>query len=454
MTPFEFAKTNADRFEQELFDLLRIPSVSTNATYADEVKRAAHWVGDNLREMGLTVEIIETERHPIVYAEWLQAGDDARTVLIYGHYDVQPAVMSDGWTSNPFEPVVQDGKVYARGATDDKGQMFTHLKAVESILKTEGALPVNVKFVLEGEEESGSTSLGTYLPAHVDKLAADVCVISDTSMPNMDEPSIVSSLRGMFAFELHVTGPSRDLHSGMYGGTVHNPLQALAEILSKLHDETGAVAVPGFYDDVVRLSDDERALISVWPETSWHDQTGAPQPYGEPGYSLRERVGIRPTLEINGMAGGYYEKGFKTVLPSKAIAKISCRLVANQDPKKIEQAIVDYLAQITPPTVMTEFITYHGQPAAMMDIHSPMMQAAVNAYEKQWGATPSFEHEGGSIPIVSALQTLLDIPIILMGFGLHSDGLHGPDEHFTLAMFHKGIATSAQFLYEVAALGD
>lgn len=446
-----YAQEHADDFRSQLHDLLRIPSISTDPAFRDQTRQAAEWLAEDLRDMGLTAELIDPEqtgRHPLVYAEWMGAGDDAPTVLVYGHYDVQPAVRADGWDSEPFEPVEREGKIYARGASDDKGQMFIHVKAVESILRTEGTLPVNVKFLIEGEEESGGEYIAHYIPAHPEKLAADVCVISDTSMATIEQPSIVSSLRGVLAMELHVTGTGSDLHSGMYGGTVHNPLQALAEIVAKLHDETtGKVAVPGFYEDVVELSDEVRATIQEWTEDDWRENTGAAQPWGETGYTLKERIGIRPTLEINGMAGGYYGDGFKTVLPANAMAKISCRLVANQDPDRIVQQIQAYLATITPPTVTSELIIFEGKPAAMVDIHAPAMQAAVRAYERGWGTAPNFEREGGSIPVVSIIQSELDAPVIMMGFGLHSDGLHGPNEHFTIEMFHRGIDTMIHFLY-------
>ena len=447
----DYAQTHAERFRQQLHDLLRIPSVSTDPAFASEVRRAAVWLTDHLAEMGLKTELIETERHPLVYAEWLEAGADAPTLLIYGHYDVQPAVMADGWATEPFEPVEKDGKLYARGATDDKGQFFTHVKAVDALLQAEGTLPVNVKFILEGEEESGSGSISRFLNEHPERLQADVCVISDTSMSHIDQPEIVSGLRGGIALELHVTGPRQDLHSGMYGGTVHNPAQALAEILIKLHHADHSVAVPGFYDDVLLLNDDERAEIArlPWTEVDWQGETGAPAPWGEAEYNLRERIGARPTLEICGIASGYAGDGFKSIIPGKAIAKISCRLVANQEPVQVFEAVRDYIADITPPTVQSEVIYMRGAPAAQVDITHPAMQAAVTAYEQGWGAHPVFVREGGSIPIVAGFQAKLNLPVLLMGFGLSTDNLHGPNEHLTIEMFHRGVATSIAFLRAV-----
>lgn len=447
----DYARTHAEEFQRQLHELLRIPSVSTDPAFASEVRRAADWLVEHLTRIGLKAELIETQRHPLVYAEWLEAGDDAPTVLIYGHFDVQPAVMADGWATEPFEPVEKDGKIYARGATDDKGQFFAHVKAVESLLAAESKLPVNVKFILEGEEESGSGSISRFLEAHTGKLQADVCVISDTSMSHIDQPEIVYALRGSVALEVHVTGPSQDLHSGMYGGTVHNPAQALAEILAQLHDADHSVAVPGFYDDVLALSDEERAEVArvTWGEADWRAETGAPAPWGEAAYSLRERIGARPTLEICGVSSGYTGAGIKSIIPGKAIAKILCRLVANQDPMRVSEVIRDYIANMTPPTVESEVVMLRGAPAAQVDLTHPAMQAAVTAYEQGWGAPPAFVREGGSIPIVAGFQARLNLPVILMGFGLNSDNLHGPNEHFSVEMFHRGVATSIAFLCEL-----
>lgn len=444
--PF-YARDHARRFRHELYDLLRIPSISTDPAYAAEVRRAAEWLVEHLSRVGLRAERIDTQRHPLVYAEWLEAGD-APTVLIYGHYDVQPAVIEDGWDSDPFEPVERDGKIYARGATDDKGQFFAHVKAIESLLKTGSRLPVNVKLIIEGEEEAGSVSILRFVGEQPDKLRANVCVISDTSMTHIAQPEMVYALRGGVACELHVTGPRQDLHSGMYGGTVHNPAQALAEILAQLHHPDGRVAVPGFYDDVRPLSDTERAGLARldWTEADWLEATGAPAPWGEAGYSLRERIGARPTLEITGIIGGYGGNGYKSIVPHKAIAKIGCRLVADQEPRKIYDLLRDYLAAITPPTVRAEVVWGRGFPASLVNIDHPVMQVAARAYEQGWGTRPVFMREGGSIPIVGDFQRKLGLPVALMGFGLNSDNLHGPNEHFSIEMFQRGIDTSIAFL--------
>jgi acetylornithine deacetylase/succinyl-diaminopimelate desuccinylase-like protein len=454
MTAFEYAHTHAERFRRELHDLLRIPSVSTDPAFKSEVLRAANWLASHLRNIGLKAETISTAGHPLVYGEWMDAGEDAPTVLIYGHYDVQPASRAEGWDSEPFEPVEREGKIFARGATDDKGQFFTHIKAVEALLKAEGRLPVNVRFMIEGEEESGGKSIAQYLHTNPERFRADVCVISDSSMTDPDQPVIIYALRGISVMTLNVTGPKQDLHSGMYGGTVHNPALALAQIIARLHHPDGQIAVPGFYDDVITLSQQERDELARVPltEAAWSAETGAPQPWGEPDYSLRERVGARPTLEITGMAGGYYGDGFKTIIPASAQAKIICRLVARQDPEDIFEKIRAYVVQITPPTVRSEVIYAVGSPAAQVDISGPAALAAIRAYEKGWGARPIFNREGGSIPIVADLQAKLNMPVILMGFGLNSDNLHGPNEHFSIKMFHSGVDTAIHFLQECAAL--
>lgn len=449
----EYARTNAERFRQQLHDLLRIPSVSTLPECAADVRRAAEWLADDMRRVGFeTVEVAETAGHPIVYGEWMGAGANAPTVLIYGHYDVQPAEMVDGWSTPPFEPVEKDGKIYARGSTDDKGQVFAHIKAFESLMATNGTLPVNVKMLIEGEEEISSVNLGEFLTANKDRLKADVCVISDSAILSIDQPAIVYALRGLVYMELEVFAASQDLHSGAFGGSVHNPAQALAEIIAQLHNPDGSISVPGFYDDVLHLDVEERAELKKtdWSESDWKKSTGAPMAWGEQAFTIRERVTARPTLEINGLVSGFYGEGAKTVLPAKALAKMSCRLVANQNPHKIYELIRDYVAKITPPTIRSEVRLLHTGEAAYVDRNIPAMKVAINAYAKGWGKPPVFMREGGSIPIVSNFQRELNVPVLLMGFGLNSDGAHGPNEHFSIEMYHKGIDTAIYFLEEVA----
>ncbi len=453
MNAHEYAAANASRFLDQLKDLLRIPSVSTDPDRKADMQRAAEWLADDLRRIGMPrVEIMPTAGHPVVYAEWLGAGETAPTILVYGHYDVQPAEIEAGWTSDPFEPIERDGFVYARGSSDDKGQVFAHVKAAEALLANGGQPPVNLKLLIEGEEEIGSPNLSSFVDKHREMLKADVCVISDGGMASMDQPSIVYALRGLVGMELEVWGPAQDLHSGQYGGTVHNPVQALAEIVAALHNPDGSVSVPGFYNDVLSLSDEERAELDKTPflEADWRRATGAPQPWGEAQFKLHERVGARPTLEINGMAGGFYGVGFKTVLPGKALAKISCRLVANQNPHHIYELIRDYVKLITPPTVRSELRLLQAGEAAFVDRHTPAMQAAITAYELGWGQPPVFAREGGSIPIVADFNHKLKLPVILMGFGLNDDGAHGPNEHFSVQMFQRGIQTAIYF-YEAIA---
>lgn len=450
----EYARANAARFRQQLHDFLRIPSVSTEPARRSDMQRAADWLAADMRRAGFTtVEVIPTAGHPVVYGEWLGAGADAPTVLVYGHYDVQPAAMEDGWHSDPFEPVERDGRIYARGSTDDKGQAFAQVKAAEALLANGGKPPVNLKYLIEGEEEIGTPHLGAFIAENRERLRADVVVISDSSIKDIDQPSIDYSTRGLTYLELEVTGPKQDLHSGGYGGIVHNPAQALAEIIAQLHNPDGSVAVPGFYDDVLPLKENERQALqaSAKSEESWREETGVPQFWGEAGYALHERIGARPTLEINGFASGFYGVGSKTVLPAKALAKISCRLVPNQEPLKIFELVRDHLLRLTPPTVRSEVRLLAQAYPAVMDIESSAMRAASRAYEKGWGRAPVYERGGGTLPIIADFQRLLNAPVILMGFGLMGDGAHGPNESFSVEMFHKGIDTAIYFFQEVGA---
>lgn len=453
-SPREYAQQRADEFRQQLYELIRIPSISTEPERAGDVRKAGEWIAAELRRIGANnVELLETGGHPVVYGDWLNAGADAPTVLVYGHYDVQPASMEDGWTSEPFEPVERDGKIYARGSSDDKGQMYIHIKALESYLATEGKAPVNLKFMIEGEEEVGSFHLPEFIRNNKERFAADVAVISDTGMRDINQPAITYGLRGLTYMQLDVWGPKNDLHSGGYGGMVHNPALALAQMISKLHNADNSIAVPGFYDDVVTVGAEEKAEMAKQeiPESLLQQQIGIPAAWGEADYSLRERISARPTMEINGLLSGWTGAGGKTVLPAKAMAKISCRLVANQDPFKIYELVKAYIAQITPPTVQSELTLISAGFPALVDIKTPEMQAAMRAYERGWGATPIFAREGGSIPVVADFKVELGIPTILMGFGLNTDGAHGPDEHYVIDMFHKGIDTVICFMEELAA---
>jgi acetylornithine deacetylase/succinyl-diaminopimelate desuccinylase-like protein len=454
-TARQYARDNTGRFVQELESLLRIPSISTDPAHAPDIARAAEWLAESLRAIGAqNVAVMPTAGYPVVYGEWLGAGADAPTVLVYGHYDVVPAAKEDGWDTEPFDPTIIDGKIYARGATDDKGQLYIHAKALESYLQAGGGPPANLKFLLEGEEEVSSPNLRPFLEEHLDLLRADVCVISDSSMPSIDRPMITHSLRGMTYIEIHVEGPHDDLHSGFYGGAVHNPALALVEILSEMYDENNVIAVPGFYDDVMPLSDAERAEIAKtdMSEAELLAATGVPAPWGDAAFTIRERVSARPTLEINGLLSGWGGPGPKTIIPATAMAKVSCRLVGNQDPNDIYEKIASYVASIAPPTVRVRVdLLTTGEPA-LIDFTLPEMQAAARAYEKGWGATPVFTRGGGSIPIVADIANLMQIPVVMMGYGLDTDGLHGTNEHYSLAMFQRGIETAIVYLEELAAL--
>lgn len=443
---------------QELMDWLRMPSISTISAHKPDLVEAAQWLVANMRQSGFEhVELIETAGHPLVYGDWLHAGADKPTVLIYGHYDVQPVDPLELWTTPPFAPTVRPGPhgddLYARGAADDKGQTFIHIKAVEALLRCTGTLPVNVKVLVEGEEEAGSRAIADYVPAHTDKLAADLCLISDTGILAPDQPVITYGLRGGWTCEITVTGPAQDLHSGMYGGATHNPNQALCELLAALHDQDGRVTVPGFYERVQELSVAERALAAQVPydEAKLLADNGAPAAYGEPEYSVVERIGARPTLEINGMWGGFITEGFKTVIPSQAHAKISCRLVPNQDPAEIGQLVTAHLQRLAPPTIKVEVRGRSGSPAYVAPIDSREIQLAAAAYEEVFGVAPVYKREGGGIPIVTKFQAALGAPIVLMGFGLPDDNLHAPNEKFHLPNFYKGIQTSIAFLQRLGA---
>jgi acetylornithine deacetylase/succinyl-diaminopimelate desuccinylase-like protein len=453
--PRQYAHAEAARFQHELFEMLRIPSISADPAHAGDVQRMAQWLVDHMRHLGLeNTNIMPTAGLPVAYGEWLGAGPDKPTVLVYGHYDVVPALMEDGWDTPPFEPVVKDGKVYARGATDDKGQLFIHIKALESYLKTQGGAPVNVKILLEGEEEISSPNLTPVIQANLDLLKADVCVISDSSMRTIEEPAITHSLRGMTYIEIEVEGPKEDLHSGLWGGAAHNPALALVEILGKLYNPDHTIAVPGFYDDVVPLTPAEREMIAKTDlsEEQYKQVTGVPAIWGDARYTIRERISARPTLDINGMWSGWTGPGPKTIIPHKAGAKLSSRLVGNQEPDKIYALLKNFIESITPKTVKVSVrLLTKGMPA-LIPFDLPEMQAAARAYEKAWGHAPLFTRGGGSIPVVADIANLLKIPVVMMGYGLDSDGLHSPNEHYSLEMFQRGIETAIVYLEELAQL--
>jgi acetylornithine deacetylase/succinyl-diaminopimelate desuccinylase-like protein len=452
-SPIQYSRSHAEKFRQELFEMLRIPSVSADPQYAGDVRHMADWLASHLQRLGLeNARVMETAGHPVTYAEWMGAGKERPTLLVYGHYDVVPAAMEDGWDTRPFEPVEKDGRVYARGATDNKGQFFIHIKALESYLKTLGTAPVNVKILLEGEEEISSPNLTPWIRSNLEMLKADVCVISDSSMRIIEEPAITHSLRGMCYFEVEVEGPREDLHSGFWGGATHNPGLALVEIIDKLYNPDHSIAVPGFYDDVVPLTPEERAMLGKveLTEEQFKAATGVRAVWGEADYSLRERVSARPTLDINGLWSGWTGPGPKTIIPVRASAKLSSRLVGNQDPDEIFILIKNYIESIAPPTVQVKVsLVTKGHPA-LIPFDLPEMQAAVRAYERGWGHPPVFTRGGGSIPVVADICNLLQIPVVMMGFGLDTDGLPSPNEHYSLEMFERGIETAIVYLDELA----
>jgi acetylornithine deacetylase/succinyl-diaminopimelate desuccinylase-like protein len=438
-------------FEEQLKNLIRIPSISAQPDHDADTRRAAEFVRDDLAGMGLNAELIPTKRHPIVYAEWLGAPGKP-TVLIYGHYDVQPAEPLEPWLSPPFEPTIRDGNLYARGATDDKGQMFTHLKAAEAWLKTTGAFPVNVKFLIEGEEEIGGINLETYVAENTGRLACDYAVISDTSQFAPGMPAITYGLKGLAYFELHVQGANRDLHSGTYGGAVANPLNALTTLLAGLMGPDGKIQIAGFYDAVKPLEKWERTAFAELPfsEAAFQADLGVSALTGESGYTTQERKWARPTCDVHGLFGGYAGPGPKTVLPCKGGAKLSFRLVPNQDPKTIDRLFREHVRKHTPPGVTVEVITQHGAPAVLVNVDTPGFRAAVRAIEAGFGTKPVFMREGGSIPVVGLLKDHLKVDTLLLGWGQNDDNLHGPNEKFCLADFHRGIKASAHLLEELA----
>jgi acetylornithine deacetylase/succinyl-diaminopimelate desuccinylase-like protein len=438
-----------ERYLEELKDYIRIPSISTDPDYKHEVLRASEFLVGKLREAGLEAERIETAGHPLVYAEWMGAPGKP-TVLFYGHYDVQPVDPIELWRNPPFEPTVEGDKLVARGATDDKGQSYTHVKGVAAMLAERGSLPVNVKFLVEGEEEAGGQAIEEYVRKDAgQRLKADCVVVSDTSLYAPGQPSLIYGLKGLCYMEIKVTGPNRDLHSGTFGGAVWNPLNALCHIVDRLRDpKTGRILIPGFYDDVRPLEGWEREEFAKLPfdEDAYRQELGVPELFGEESYSTRERTWARPTCDVNGIFGGYMGKGAKTVLPSWGGAKISMRLVPDQDPKKIAKLFEDYVQSVAPKGVTVEVSYLHGADPVVVEAKGPIVDAALDAMQEIWGARPVRIREGGSIPIVSTFASVLNAPVLLLGFGLSDDGLHSPNEKFNISHFYNGVRSVARLL--------
>jgi acetylornithine deacetylase/succinyl-diaminopimelate desuccinylase-like protein len=442
----EYQTLNKDRFLDELLDLLRIPSVSADSKYKDDVKRCADAVKEHLLKAGCdTAEVSPTAGHPIVFGQKI-VDPALPTVLVYGHYDVQPADPVNLWASGPFEPVIKDGKIFARGACDDKGQMFMHIKALEVMAKT-NTLPCNVKIMIEGEEEVGSTNLGKYLEDNKEKLKADIVLVSDTSMISMETPSIESGLRGLAYMEVEVTGPNRDLHSGVYGGAVANPINILCKMIASMHDENNHITIPGFYEKVQDLTEAERKALNNAPFDldEYKKELSVKENWGEKGYTTLERTGTRPTLDVNGIWGGYTGEGAKTVLPSKAYAKISMRLVPNQTSQETSDMFASYFESIAPDYVQVKVTAHHGGEPVVTPTNSHAYKAAEKAIKTTFGKDPIPTRGGGSIPIVALFERILGLKTVLLGFGLDNDNIHSPNEKYDVFNFYKGIETIPYF---------
>ena len=451
-TALDYAKQNRERFLNDLNEGLKIPSISTDAEYKGETRRTAEWMAEYLRKLGMeNVEIMPTDNdgHPIVYGDYLKK-PSAPTVLVYGHYDVQPPDPMELWETGPFEPQVRGDLLYARGSSDMKGQVLATFHAIESVMKA-GGLTVNVKFLLEGEEEIGSKNLESFLKKHAEKFKADVSLNPDAGMMGADMPTITYGLRGLAYMEVNVWGPKADLHSGLYGGAIHNPAQVLTELVAKMHDEKGRITLPGFYDSVRPISAQEREDFARLPNDDKHylEETGVPALWGEEGYISAERTGARPTLEVNGLLSGWTGPGSKTVLPAKAMAKISCRLVADQDHKEVVEQMKRFMEANAPKTVHWEVKSLTGSPYAIADLNNPGVKAMNDAMEAVWGTRPFYRREGGSIGAVAMLQQICGVESVLVGMGLPSDNVHSPNEHLHLPTWYKGIDAFIHFFYNL-----
>lgn len=446
-----YIDSNKDRYLSELKDFIAIPSVSSQSQHNADMQKCAEWVVSQMKVIGMqNAQIMPTPGHPVVYSEWLGAPGKP-TVLFYGHYDVQPVDPLNLWTSPPFEATIRGDQLFARGSADDKGQVFIHFKAIEAYMKNNGNLPVNIKMLIEGEEEVGSANLDNFVESHKDLLKADLVLISDSSMFAKGVPSVCYGLRGLAYMEVEVTGPNSDLHSGSFGGSLHNPIQALTEIIALLHDKNGKITIPGFYDDVRPLSKKERDAYKKlpWSDTKYAKQWGLKQLYGEKGFTTLERLWARPTLECNGIWGGYTGEGAKTVLPAKAFAKISMRLVPDQTSAKAAKLFEKHLKKIAPKTIDIKVRALHGGEPAITPIESPGVQAAIAALQKGFGKKPLYQREGGSIPIVVQFKKMLGLDTVLLGFGLPDENAHAPNEFINLDNFFGGIRTSVHFYNEL-----
>jgi len=448
----QYIDKNKNNYINELKEFLKIPSISTDPAHKKDIKKCAHFVKTKLQDAGLNnVKVIKTEGHPLIYGEWLKAKGKP-TVLIYGHYDVQPVDPIELWDTPPFEPTIKSNKIFARGATDDKGQVYMHIKSVEAYLETVGSLPVNVKFIIEGEEEVGSESLEKFISKNKSLLKCDAVLISDTALYDVGTPTLTYGLRGLCYMEVEVIGPQKDLHSGTFGGAVDNPINVLADMISKLKDKNGKITIPNFYDDVMTLTKKERENFKKlkFSDKKFAKEVGVKQLHGEKGYTTLERLWARPTLGCNGIIGGFIGDGAKTVLPSKVKAKISMRLVPNQDPLKIAKLFEKHIKTLTPNTVKVNVKHLHGANPAIIPLEDKSTIAASKAMEKAFGKKIVFMREGGSVPIVPVFAKQLNASVVLMGLGLNTENLHSPNEHFNLTHFQLGIKSSAYFFDEFA----
>ena len=450
----DFINVNRDRYIDELKEYLSIPSISALPDYAPEVIRCAEWTADELRRVGLeNVRLVETEGYPVVCAEWLHAGE-APTIIFYGHYDVQPVDPLDKWETPPFAATVRSGELYARGAVDDKGQIFMHFKAIEACIKQKGLLPVNIKLILEGEEEVGSENLDSFLRDHSREYSADVLVISDTPMFDRGVPSLCYGLRGLTYCQIDLRGTKSDLHSGSFGGAVANPAFVLTQLLAQMKDRSGRIKIPGFYDDVLPLRDEERAEYARLPfnERRFCEELGSPKLFGEKGFTTLERMWARPTFEVNGFYSGFTEEGAKTVIPAVAMAKVSMRLVPDQNPERVGDLFEAYVRKVAPRTVDVSVTRMHTGKPWMTDFANPFVQAAGRAIERGFGRKPVFTREGGSIPVIASFEERLGLPAVLFGIGLPDENAHAPNEKLDLDNFHRGVISVAALYEEIGAL--
>jgi acetylornithine deacetylase/succinyl-diaminopimelate desuccinylase-like protein len=430
-------------------DLLRIPSISTLPEHEEDITRAANWIAEQLRSLGFErVSILPTDRHPVVYGEWLKAGPNAPTILFYGHYDVQPVDPLDEWESDPFDPQVRGENIYARGASDMKGQIVAHLQAMRAMLET-GGMPINVKYMVEGEEEIGSPNLKAFMQAERERLACDLCLNADSGIQAEDQPALTVALRGLSYFELRLQGQRSDLHSGLFGGAVDNPGMVLCKLLAGMKDDQGRITLPGFYDDVRPLTEKERALMPELPDKWWLERAGAEKLFAESGYTVTESARARPTLDVNGILCGFIGEGSKTVLPARAMAKFSMRLVPNQTPEKIRASLETYLEATMPETMTYDLIEHASSPPAMIDPESRALEAAASALQEVWGKPVIYDRQGGTVPVVALIQELLGVDSLMLGFGLPSDNIHGPNEKQHLPTFYRGIETFIRFMFSI-----